>query len=378
MAFLTTGSVRTVVLLAALAGLTACGLPRSGPNKRELFSGSVMEHGDSFVVALTDRVTSATALNPEFGFTKAFLNAGVVGSDTINPGDVLSLTIWENVDDGLLANAGANATVLSEVQVDGNGYVFVPYAGRVKAAGNTPEAIRRLITSKLDAQTPDPQVMVARASGNGATVTMSGKISSQGVYPIERPTRRLTAMIAAAGGVAVEPEVAQVKIMRGGQVGRIWFNDLFSNPTYDIPLRDGDRILVEADPRSFTILGAAGSQSVIEFETRNLSALEALAQVGGLKSSEADPTGVFVLRNETETIARRVLGRDDLNGSQRMIYALDLTQPNGLFLARDFLIRDGDTLYVTEAPFVQWQKTIGAVTGAANSATTLSNLATSD
>jgi mannose/cellobiose epimerase-like protein (N-acyl-D-glucosamine 2-epimerase family) len=42
---------------------------------------------------------------------------------------------------------------------------------------------------------------------------------------------------------------------------------------------------------------------------------------------------------------------------------LNLTEPTGLFEARDFQIRDGDTLYVTEAPFVQWQKTLGAITG---------------
>ena len=29
------------------------------------------------------------------------------------------------------------------------------------------------------------------------------------------------------------------------------------------------------------------------------------------------------------------------------------------------LIRDGDTVYVTEAPFVQWNKTLGAITGSA-------------
>ena len=68
-----------------------------------------------------------------------------------------------------------------------------------------------------------------------------------------------------------------------------------------------------------------------------------------------------------------MLGRDDLVGPQRLIYVLDLTQPNGLFLARDFLIRDEDTVYVTEAPFVQWQKSISAITGTAASANTLSS-----
>ncbi len=51
---------------------------------------------------------------------------------------------------------GAKTTALTEVQVDGSGYIFVPYAGRIKASGNSPEALRRIITSKLDAQTPDP------------------------------------------------------------------------------------------------------------------------------------------------------------------------------------------------------------------------------
>lgn len=374
MSFLKTRTFRAVAVLAMAASLSACGLPRSGPNKSEIFSGSVLEQGDAFVVTVNDRVTAATALSSQLGFSSTFQNAGVVGSDTISPGDVLSLTIWENVDDGLLAGQGANATVLSEVQVDGAGFIFVPYAGRVKAAGNSPEAIRRIITEKLDAQTPDPQVLVTRAAGDGATVTVSGKITGQGVYPIERPTRRLTAMLASAGGPTVEPEVAQVKVLRGSTSGTVWFNDLFENPKFDIPLRDGDRILVEADPRSFTALGATGAQSVIPFETRDLSALEAIAQVGGLQTNAADPTGVFVFRNEPEAIAKQVLGRDDLIGTQRLVYLLNLTEPNGLFLARDFLIRDGDTVYVTEAPFVQWQKTIGAITGAAQSADSLATI----
>mgnify|MGYP001822101197 CR=1 FL=1 len=57
------------------------------------------------------------------------------------------------------------------------------------------------------------------------------------------------------------------------------------------------------------------------------------------------------------------MGRNDLVGDQRMIYLLDLTAPNGMFKARDFVIRDGDTIYVTEAPLAQWNKTVSAVFG---------------
>jgi len=366
---------RMLVLLVVAATVAGCGLPRTGPNKREIYAGSVERKGNAFIVPVTARVSRAAAAAPALGFSSAFLNAGVVGSDDIRPGDVLGLTIWENVDDGLLAAAGAPATQLSEVQVDGAGFIFVPYAGRIKASGNTPEALRRIITEKLDAQTPDPQVSVTRLAGDGSTVTVMGAVAGQGVFPIERPTRTLAAMLAKAGGVAIEPETAKVTVSRGNQTGTVWLTDLWTHPQLDIALRPGDTVVVEQDDRSFTALGATGGQRRVKFDTQTISALEAIAQVGGLNTSLADPTGVFVLRNERAEVANAVLGRSDLRGDQRMVYVLNLTAPTGLFEARDFVIRDEDTVYVTEARYVQWTKTLGALTGTANSANSVASLA---
>lgn len=364
-----------IVALVVLSGtLAACGLPRSGPTKREIFEGSVQRQGDAFVVSVNDRVTRMTGLVPTLGFSDAFLNAGVLGSDTINPGDTLSLQIWENVDNGLLAGTSKGSTILDEVQVDGSGFIFVPYAGRIRAAGNTTEAVRRLIASKLAEQTPDPQVIVRRVAGDGATVSIIGGVGAQGVFAIERPTRTLTAMLARAGGVTIEPEIAQVTVTRGAHQGRIWLQDIYDNPELDIALRAGDRILVEGDTRSFIALGATGAQNKVPFEAQTISAIEAIARVGGLNSGLADPTGVFIFRNEPAEIANQLLGRDDLVGAQRLIYVLDLTEPNGMFLARDFAIRDDDTVYVTEAPYTQFSKVLSALIGPISTAGAVSNL----
>jgi polysaccharide export outer membrane protein len=347
----------------------ACGLPRSGPNKAEIYKGSVLKEGDAFIVTVNARVTRATAVTPALGFSSAFQNAGVVGSDVISPGDVLGLTIFENVkDDPLLGNTGQRVSALTEIQVDGQGFIFVPYAGKIKAAGQSPDSLRQLITRKLDTQTPDPQVQVQRVAGDGSTVVVSGSAGAQGVYPIERPTRTLSSMLARAGGVTIPPE--------GATSGKVWLLDLYANPALDIALRPGDQITVEQDTRKFVALGATGAQSLVPFETQTLSAIEAIATVGGLNTSTADPTGVFVFRNEPAEIANAVLGRNDLIGDQRMVYVLDLTQPTGMFEARDFLIRDGDTVYVTEAPFVQWSKTLSAITGTTGAATALTDAAT--
>ena len=366
--------VRPIAALAVVGIVSSCGLPQVGPNKRQLFAGSVQREGDAFVVEVNDRVTRATAVTPVLGFSQAFQNAGALGSDLINPGDILGLTIWENVEDGLLAGQGQAATVLEEVQVNGDGFIFVPYAGRIRAVGKTTEGVRRIITQRLEEQTPDPQVQVRRASGDGATVSLIGAVGGQGVYPIERPTRTLAAMLANAGGVSIPPEIAQVTVQRGHMSDTIWFEDLFENPHLDIALRGGDKILVEEDSRAFTALGATGGQARVPFETQTISALEAIATVGGLNARTADPTGVFILRNEPADITNAVLGRSDLVGEQRMVYVIDLTRPNGMFQARDFSIRDKDTLYVTEAPYAQFTKIIGALTGSANSINSLNNL----
>lgn len=377
MKFTGTRGATALALVAVVAVVGACGLPRSGPNKAEIYKGSVLKEGDAFIVTVNARVTRATAVTPALGFSSAFQNAGVVGSDVISPGDVLGLTIFENVkDDPLLGNTGQRVSALTEIQVDGQGFIFVPYAGKIKAAGQSPDSLRQLITRKLDTQTPDPQVQVQRVAGDGSTVVVSGAAGAQGVYPIERPTRTLSSMLARAGGVTIPPEVALIRVTRGATSGKVWLLDLYANPALDIALRPGDQITVEQDTRKFVALGATGAQSLVPFETQTLSAIEAIATVGGLNTSTADPTGVFVFRNEPAEIANAVLGRNDLIGDQRMVYVLDLTQPTGMFEARDFLIRDGDTVYVTEAPFVQWSKTLSAITGTTGAATALTDAAT--
>ncbi len=367
-------SLRLVALMALAATVAACSLPRSGPNKNEIFRGAVEKGGDAHIIYVNDHVARATTYTPSYGFGPAFLSAATVGADEIRPGDVLGLTVWENVDDGLLASLGQSNTPLQQLQVDSAGYIFVPYAGRVKAAGNSPDQLREIITSRLASQTPDPQVTVTRVAGDGATVSVMGKVSGQGVFPIERPTRTLSSMLARAGGVAIPPEVAVVTVKRGNNTGKVWLTDLYANARNDIALRPGDVILVEEDQRSFTALGALGGQTKVPLGSEDINAIEAIAMVGGLQSHLADPTGVFVLRSEPQQVARAVMGRNDLYGDQRMGYVLDLTKPNGLFLARDFTIRDGDTVYVTEAPYVQWQKVLGAITGSASGVRSLEAL----
>lgn len=351
--------VRALMLVAALA---SCTLPRSGPTTGDITSAGRDGELGMHVVRVTPAVAAATRKEETFSFGSEFTDRGVLSPDTISRGDTLSVKVWENVDTGLLAGVGQKVTALDEIQVDQTGGIYVPYAGRLDAAGKSPDELREAITASLSEQTPDPQVEVRRVAGDGATVSVMGGVNSPGIYPIEAPTLRLSSMLARAGGVELVPDVAQIKMERDGRVGRIWLQDLYDNPRLDVALRSGDRIIVEEDRRSFTALGATTEQARVPFNKRDMSALEAVAAAGGLDGRTADPTGVFVFRDEPAEVADRVLGRTDLVGDQRVAYLINLKSAEGLFAARDFVIRDEDTVYITEAPLASWTRVLAVAT----------------
>ena len=273
--------------------------------------------------------------------------------------------MFENVDDGLLVPTGQNATVLSEVQVDGQGFIFVPYAGRIRAAGNSPEAIRGAITRQLESQTPDPQVQVFRVAGDGSTVSVTGEVGAPGVYPIEPGTRTLSAMLARAGGPAHRHRHRRGDAgARRHRAARSASRTSTTIPSADIALRPGDRVIIESDDRSFTALGATGTQTQVPFDdSADLGHRGARERRRPVARSPPTRPASSCSATSPRPSPSSSWAATTSPGTQRVVYVLDLTRPNGMFFARDFAIRDGDTVYVTEAPFVQFNKVIASITG---------------
>lgn len=362
--------LRLAILPVVGLFLASCGLPSVGPSVKDIQDSSVENGGDMHIVDVTSAVLIASAREQSSGFSQAFRSAGAVSVDRIHPGDVLTITIWENVENGLFSTLGQKVTTLPGVQVDQLGNIFIPYAGTVKASGRTPDDLRLKITGLLEDQTPDPQIEVRREAGNGATVSILGGVGGQGVYAIDASSRRLTGMLARAGGISLDPSVVKISVRRGSEVGEIWFQDLLDNPADDIPLRAGDKIILEKDERYFISMGNTGQRRV-SFETHNPTVLEALAAVGGLRASSSNAKGIFVFREEPASIANRVLGRSDLTGPQQVAYLVDLTSQSSMFVAGKFPIRDEDTVYVTQAPYVKWRTLLFTIIGGLNAAVAL-------
>jgi len=358
--------VRITVALCLTAALGACGLPRSGPYYEELTQGEVEEGYGFHVIPLTPEITRITRVDERRGFAITFIEARAEPVSTLARGDVLSITVWENIDEGLLNPQGIGATPLPNSKVDERGMVFVPYVGLIKASGRTLNQLRVAIQRRLAEKTLNPQVDIFPIEAKGRLVSVQGVVNAPGLYPIEPPTTHILPMMARAGGITLDPEIVRVKLRRGRIQGEIWLSDLYDEPRNDVHLRTGDAIIAERDRRIFTALGAVNGSATVQFPTREVSVIRALGSVGGLRDTSADPTGVFLFREEPVEIAQRLFPGQNITEPQRVAYIIDLTQPSGLFLARDFMMRDRDTIYVTTAPFVRWLKILQAVAPVVN------------
>lgn len=279
-------------------------------------------------------------------------------SPLINPGDRISLTVWDNDPSSLLTPEGQKQVSISNLPVSPQGAIFVPYLEEVVVNGQTAEQARRAIQEQLDTILPSAQVQLELVAGRRSSVDLLGGVGAPGSYPLPDRNFSVLNLLAAGGGVTglTHP---QVRLLRDDQVYRIALNRLTDDPGLDTVLRGGDTVSLEEDTRSFIALGAAGQQNLVPFGRNSVSALDAVSMIGGVAADRGAPGGILVLREYPPSAVRaNGVGGPD---RARVAFTLDLTNADGLFSARHFRIVPDDLVLVTEAPITSVRTILGLV-----------------
>lgn len=263
----------------------------------------------------------------------------------IAPGDVLKITIWDAEENSLLTSPGQRAAALQDVRVGSNGRIFLPFVGEMKVSGMSPDTARSQIEQRLTETVPSAQVQLTADPGRGNTANLVSGVRAPGVYPLADQDMTILNLISMGGGPSADLAHPQVKLIRGSEIYGTSLERLFANPSLDTTLRGGDRIILEDDERYFLSLGAAGREAVHPFTKTDITALDALAIIGGVSDTRANPQGILIMREYSPSAVRP-------NGPPmpRVIFTVDLTSADGLFSAGKFQIMPGDLVYVTESP----------------------------
>ena len=269
-------------------------------------------------------------------------------SSIIAPGDVLDVAIWDAEENSLLTSLGQRVARLQAIAVNSDGRIFIPFVGNMKVSGMSPQTARAQIETQLIATIPSAQVQISVVPGRANTANLVGGVNAPGVYPLPDRDYTLLSLVAQGGGVRSNIKSAQVRLMRGPVVYGISLERLYADPKLDTTLIGGDLVVVEEDDRYFLSLGATGSEALHNFPKDRVTALDALAIVGGVSDARADPQGILILREYAMSAVRPDLSSGP--PQTRVVFTMDLTTADGLFSAAKFDVQSGDLVYATENP----------------------------
>ncbi len=366
----------------ALAAVALAGCGSSGPTGRDLLSAAQETHPEFVLVDLSEPSLDIVASwhKPSFGAVFGDYRAPKI--QKVDVGDVVQINIWETGSGSLFAastieraNPGSRAATIPEQVVARDGTINVPYAGRIRVAGRTPMEIEKQIVDRLAGKTADPQAMVSLTRNLTHTATVTGDVTAGARVPLSPKGDRLLDVIAAAGGIKAPVHETFITLSRDGTSLSVPLQAILSNTRENIYIRPGDVVTVYRGPQSFTAFGATGRNALIGFDAGGITLDEALGKAGGLNDDRSDPYGVFVLRYEPASLAKRypnVPERFLARGVVPVAYRLNMRDPTSLFRARRFTMRDKDILYVSHAPITEVEKvfrlvqmlTSPAITGA--------------
>ncbi len=343
--------IKALSLLALGLFLATCGrLPAGGPVSEEVLKGADAVAPGFAVYPVTRAFLPTVAAWPATGKQERLAWIGHSRgprTQIIQPGDLLTVQIWDSSDNSLLTSADQKVIQLADVTVAANGSVFMPYVGNISVIGLTPDLAREKMQSALEIIVPSAQVQLSMAQGRSNSVDLVGGVGSPGAYPLPDRNFTVLSLLAAGGGVRTDLNNPQIRLLRGGAIYGTSVDKLLNSPQLDTLLRGGDQVFVEADQRYFLSFGAANEEDLHIFSKDDVSAMDAVSIMGGFKDSKADPQGLLILREYPPSALRT-----GVRGPRqtRVVFTVDLTSTDGLFSARRFLIHPEDLVMVTESP----------------------------
>ena len=147
-------------------------------------------------------------LHPTRGQDALHRREAPVQEYVLGPGDQISLEV---VDMGEISN--------KPIRIDASGFVDVPFAGRMQAAGLTSEQFKAALATKLSKYVDRPQIALNVIDNQSRPVSVLGAVNIPGVQQIQGPKHLLEAL-STAGGVRPDagPKLVLTRQMKWGMI----------------------------------------------------------------------------------------------------------------------------------------------------------------
>ena len=264
----------------------------------------------------------------------------------VSPGDTLIITVWDHPE--LTTPAGSQQQAITNGrQVQSDGTLFYPYAGKMNVSGMTVEQVRGTLEKKLARYLKDPQIDV-NVVGYGGSVSLQGAFTSTAPQDTTTVPQTLAKVIGRAGVDVNNADLSGLVLTRDGRNYNIDLDAINRDgAAQDIYLKPGDRLyLPYNDRKEVYVVGEAREPKAIPFKTTDLTLTQALGRAGGLNPETSKGSAVYVVR-----------GMDD-QGNPASVFNLDASNPAAYAVASRFHLRAGDVVWIGPAGITRWNRYI--------------------
>jgi polysaccharide export outer membrane protein len=342
---------RFVFAAAAAVGLAGCAtLPTSGPTRSDIRSQATKDAGKLGITLVQVQTVNDLPQPPAPPAPFGADYTPPPPTELVGPGDVLNVSVFETgialfgrsasiQTDGGGIDPSARAERFPPLRVSDQGTISVPYVGQVNVAGRTTREIEQMLRQALRGKSQNPQVLVSIAEGLTNSVIIGGDIARPGRLVLPTNREKLSEVIALAGGNKGEIRDLLVRVSRNDEVQEWRLSDVLDNPALDLRIYPSDRITLIRQPRSFTVLGAAGQTNQFPFPGAKASLIEAIATAGGANPNTGNARAIFVFR----------IDRDETGKEIPVVYHFNMMQASSYILAQKFAMKDKDVVYVGNA-----------------------------
>lgn len=341
------------LLVLLLVGLGGCSsIPINGPTRGQIEKSAQLPHGGLPIqLVQVENITDVPGSDANAAPFVAPVLSPPSPTDLVGPGDVLDISIYEtgvalfSPGSGVVPPAttvgppGVQAQRLPPVRVDDDGNIMLPYMGRLHVAGFTVREIEDFVRQGLLGMSQNPQVLISLSQAITNSVIVGGEVGQPGRLVLQTNKERLSDVIALAGGYRGETKDILARVFHNEQIIDVRLNDLVDYPSLDMRISPGDRVMLLNEPRTYSVLGAAGQVAQFPFNRSSVSLAEAIATAGGVSSSAGDPAAIFLFRYI----------RDEQGNETPIVYHLNMMKAGTYFLAQRFIIQDKDVLYFGNA-----------------------------
>jgi polysaccharide biosynthesis/export protein len=394
------GELRRFVAFGLLLGgsllAAGCGLlPEAGPNAISVKSGATWNGPPYGFVSLTPQIINILEEYGSRTLSATFGDRRPPPEIKFGVGDVVSVSIFEAESGGLFIPREAsvrpgNFVTLPNQPIDARGFLSVPYAGLVPAAGKTAADVEREIVDRIKSRAIEPQAVVALVTQNTSLITVIGEVSNASAFtpsgriPAQQAGERVLDIITRAGGLKGQGQDTWVVLERNGRRAAVPFGALIYEPGNNIWAWPGDTIYLYKEPQTYLAFGASGQQGQFQFSAGaqssawRMTLAEAVAAAGGLLDLQADPGSVFLYRREPRELAEK-LGVDcsKMDGpTVPIVYNVSFADPAGYFLATKMQMHNKDVMFAANAQQMQITKFaafLNTLISVPSNATTLAN-----